>query len=722
MKRFVSLAVLVLLVTPRLDAADQPNIVVILSDDMGWSDLGCYGGELETPNLDALAKGGLRFTQFYNTARCCPTRASLLTGLYPHQAGVGHMMEDRGHSGYRGDLNDSCVTTAEVLKPAGYGTYAVGKWHVTKHAKPEGPKFNWPVNRGFDHYYGTIHGAGSFFDPSSLTRDDSQISPFADPEYKPETYYYTNAITDHAVKFINEHDKATPDKPLFMYVAHTCAHWPMHALPEDIERFKGKFDTGYGLAREARYERLKKMGMIDPNWELSPQAKDWDDVEAVEWEKRCMEVYAAMIYRMDAGIGEIVTSLKDTGRLDDTLILFMQDNGGCAEDMGRKGNESHPDIPRPEKPTLPPIAAADFINGGSVPNQTRDGYPVRMGTNAMPGPADTYVGYGEGWANVSNTPFRLYKHYVHEGGISTPLIAHWPKGINRHGELEKQPGHLIDVMATCVDIAGATYPMERNGKKITPAEGRSLVPAFKGETIDREAIYWEHEGNRAIRVGDWKLVATSEKGAWELYDLAKDRTEMHDLANKHPEKVKELAAKWDAYAKRANVLPYGGWRGNSDASASFSKKRRFSLDGDAALSREQSPNIAKRGFTVAVTIVKPGRNGVLVSQGGAARGWVLYQQDGTVNFLVRNKDRTRLLSSAPLAAEPKTISATLSKQQLALSVDGKTLVASPAFELVGEMPVDGLEVGRDTKGVIGDYAGPFPFDGKIESVAIELAR
>jgi arylsulfatase len=426
-----------------------------------------------------------------------------------------------------------------------------------------------------------------------------------------------------------------------------------------------------------------------------------------------------MIYRMDAGVGKIVQSLKDTGRFDDTLILFMQDNGACAEDMGRKGNAQHPDIARPDKPTLPPIAATDLINGGSVPNQTRDGYPVRMGTHAMPGAADTYIGYGEGWANVSDTPFRLYKHYVHEGGISTPLIAHWPKKITRKGELERQPGHLIDVMATCVDVSGAAYPKEKNGKKITPMEGRSLVPAFEGKTIDRDAIYWEHEGNRAIRVGDWKLVAKSEKGEWELYDMAKDRTEMHDLAKEHPDKVKELAAKWDAYAERANVLPYGGWRGKPEK---FSTQKQFDLQPRASLPRDESPNVAKKGFTVTVTVSEPGANGVLVSQGGAARGWVLYEKDNRLHFLVRNQDKTQILSTGPFASEPKVISAKLTKKKLVLTADGKTLTESDKFPLVGEMPVDGLEVGQDSKGAIGDYEGPFPFDGKIETATIQLAK
>ena len=309
---------------------------------MGYSDLGCYGGEMETPNLNELAKNGLRFTQFYNTGRCCPTRACLLTGLYPHQAGIGWMMSDRGYDGYRGDLNNNCVTIAQALKPAGYSTFGVGKWHVTKHTQPDGPKFNWPLQRGFDRFYGTITGAGSFYDPGTLTRDNTMVSPFADPEYQPEQYYYTNAISDHAIRFIKEHKQKKENDPFFMYVAFTCAHWPMHALEEDIARYRGKYDKGYGYYRKARLERLRKLGLIDENWELSPQHGDWGKVEHKAWEARCMEVYAAMIYRMDQGIGRIVETLKETGNYDNTLILFLQDNGGCQEGVGRQGNSKRP--------------------------------------------------------------------------------------------------------------------------------------------------------------------------------------------------------------------------------------------------------------------------------------------------------------------------------------------------------------------------------------------
>ncbi|MEM9479240.1 MAG: sulfatase-like hydrolase/transferase [Verrucomicrobiota bacterium] len=539
--------------SPLLFAAEKPNIIVMMSDDMGFSDIGCYGSEIDTPNLDALAANGLRFTQFYNTGRCCPTRASLLTGLYPHQAGIGHMMSDRGFDGYRGDLNKECVTIAEVLREAGYGTYISGKWHVTKEINPEGPKFNWPLQRGFDRFYGTIHGAGSFFDPNTLTRDNTYVTPVNDTEYQPEQYYYTDAISDHAVRFINEHCEQKKDDPFFVYVAYTAAHWPMHALEKDIAKYKGKYDSGYNALRRERFERMKDMGLIRRDAELSPDAEDWESYEHKEWDARNMEVYAAMIDNMDQGIGRIVEALKENGELDNTLILFMQDNGGCAENLGRKLRDGAV-ATRPDKPTLPPLDK-DYLQPDMIPKQTRDGYPLMMGPEVMPGPDGTYIAYGRGWANASNTPFREYKHWVHEGGIATPLVAHWPAGIERKNELDKTPSHLIDIMATCVDLAGAEYPSEFNGEKIQPLEGKSLKPAFSGKEVERDALYWEHEGNRAVRVGNWKLVAKGAKGKWELYNIGRDRSEMHDMSAERANIAERLAKKWQAWAERARVLP-----------------------------------------------------------------------------------------------------------------------------------------------------------------------
>lgn len=546
-------AVLVVVARPAAAEAPRPNIVVIVADDMGFSDIGCYGGEIHTPNLDRLGGGGLRFTQFYNTGRCCPTRASLLTGLYPHQAGVGHMMEDRGVDGYRGDLNQHCLSIAQVLKTAGYGTYAVGKWHVTRFAGPEGPKHNWPRQRGFDRFYGTITGAGSFYDPATLVRDNTMISPAADSEYRPKQFYYTDAITDHALRFLTDHQTKRADEPFFLYVAYTAAHWPMHALPVDIAKYRGRYEGGYGPLRRERLSRLKQAGLISPFWQLSPQSGDWDTVTDKAWEARAMEVFAAMVDRMDQGVGRIVDQLERSGKLANTLILFLQDNGGCAEEIGRSADS--PAIERPERPTLPPLAA-DKLELAVIPKRTRDGFPVRQGVGVMAGPADTYISYGRNWANVSNTPFREYKHWVHEGGISTPLIAHWPAGILRGGELEHQPAHLVDIMATCVAVSGAKYPRRQNGEQIYPLEGLRLLPAFAGEPLQREALYWEHEGNRAVREGKWKLVAKGKQGRWELYDMEADRTELNDRASREPERVGRMAALWESWARRVHVLPW----------------------------------------------------------------------------------------------------------------------------------------------------------------------
>ncbi len=527
----------------------KPNVIIIMSDDMGFSDLGCYGGEIHTPNLDALAANGLRFTQFYNTARCCPTRASLLTGLYPHQAGIGHMVSDSGKPGYRGSLNTSCRTIAEVMKANGYRNYMAGKWHVTASIRQDGPKENWPLQRGFDRFYGMISGAGSFYDPFTLCRDNNLISPAADKEYQPKEYYFTDAITDHAVRFVNEHQVHNEKQPFFMYVTYTAAHWPMHALPEDIAKYKGKYDGGYEPIRKARLLKAAELELVDPKQGLSPQAGKWDAVANKEREIACMEVYAAMVDRMDQGIGKLVAELKRTGQFENTLIFFLQDNGGCAEGNGRGATKGRADGPRAAKPSLPPLPA-ESLPANNPPPQTRDGFPVRQGPNVFPGPADTFVAYGEGWANVSNTPFREYKHWVHEGGISTPLIAHWPAGIRAKGELRSEPGHLIDLAATAYDVSGARYPAEA-----TPLEGKSLQPLFLGKPIERDAIYWEHEGNRAVRQGPWKIVAKHNK-PWELYNIGQDRIESNNLASEEPEKLKAMVAKYDAWAKRAHVEPW----------------------------------------------------------------------------------------------------------------------------------------------------------------------
>ena len=513
------------LAAPSLRAAGRPNIVIMMADDMGFSDLGCYGSEISTPNLDGLARGGLRFTQFYNTARCCPTRASLLTGLYPHQAGVGHMMGNYGVPGYRGDLNKECVTIAQVLRPAGYHTLMSGKWHVTP-AQPQS-KHNWPLQRGFEKYFGIIHGAASYYDPVTLTRDNEPIRAGRGG------FYLTDAIASNAADYIREY-AAKPD-PFFLYVAFTSPHWPLHALPTDIEKYKDRYRGGWDRLRAERHRRMIDMGLVSRNWPLTPRDPSvpaWEDAPEKEWMARRMAVYAAQVDRMDQNVGKILRALRAAGAEQNTLILFLADNGGCAEELA-------------PNPRAWPI---------HIPHQTRDGRPVRPGNvpSIMPGPEDTYQSYGVGWANASNTPFRLYKHWVHEGGISSPLIAHWPAVIRKGGGLTSQPGHLVDLMATCVDVAGAKYP----GAPVKPMEGATLRPIFEGSERAGHDIYWEHEGNRAVRHGNWKLVSRYPD-RWELYNLEADRTEMRNLAEQEPARLKQMIAMYEAWAARCGVVPWG---------------------------------------------------------------------------------------------------------------------------------------------------------------------
>jgi len=495
-------------------ASKRPNIVVILADDMGYSDIGCYGSEIHTPNLDRLAAEGLRFSQFYNAARCCPTRASLLTGLYPHQAGMGGMVSRPGKSApegpYQGYLNQTCVTIAEVLRASGYRTYMSGKWHVG-----EAPEY-WPRKRGFDRYFGLISGASSYWEileqkgrERVMARDDARFTP------EPGDFYMTDAFSDYAVQCLEEHQGS--EDPFFLYLAFTAPHWPLHAWPEDIAKYKGTYTQGWDQLRKQRYKRMVELGIIDPKWALSPrddQVPAWATEENKEdWDLR-MAVYAAMIDRMDQGIGRVLASLEKMGVAENTLVLFLSDNGGCHEGVAKRR-----------------------LN--------------RPGTR--PGERGSFVAYQRPWANASNTPFRLFKHWIHEGGIATPCVVRWPARLQARGKLTHQVAHVTDIMATCIDAAGAAYPETYQGHAITPLVGKSLCPIFEGQTrTPHEALYWEHQGNRGVRQANLKLVATRQ-GDWELYDLEADRTELHNLAAQQSEKAKELLGLYDAWADRTGV-------------------------------------------------------------------------------------------------------------------------------------------------------------------------
>ncbi|MBN2712781.1 MAG: arylsulfatase, partial [Planctomycetes bacterium] len=509
----------------------KPNIIWIMADDMGYSDIGCFGGEINTPNLDALAADGLRMSHMYNCARCCPTRASLMTGLYPHQAGVGHMIRNLGVPPYQGYLRDDCATIPELLQQAGFRTLMSGKWHVAGLYKPNAPEewkrdagtegFSLPTQRGFDRYYGTLGGAGSYFNPPTLMRDET----FIDPEG--EDYYLTDAISSEAVKMIGESLDEDASRPFFLYMAYTAPHWPLHAKSEDIERYRGRYDCGWDVLREERTKRLHESGLINEEWELSPrdpESRPWEEAEHKEWESLRMAVYSAQIESMDRGIGMVVDELKKRGVFDNTLIVFLSDNGGCAEYLREDGDEGG----WPECYNLP----------------TGKGTMCRVGNNPDrdPGPAETFMSYDLPWANASNAPFRLFKCWVHEGGISTPLIAHWPQTI-KAGSMDHTAAHIMDLGATALDMAGVEHPETYKGNRIQPLEGVSLLPIFKGHNIEREKpIFWEHLKSRAVREGKWKLVLDRRREVWELYDIEADRTELNDLSAQNPEVVERLKA------------------------------------------------------------------------------------------------------------------------------------------------------------------------------------
>jgi len=512
-----------LTVLPAMDLGDaahgadrrRPNVVLIMADDMGYSDLGCYGGEIRTPNLDRLAAGGLRFTQFYNNAKCAPTRASLLTGLYSQQVGVtGGPMEMR-----------NCVTIAGALRPAGYRTLMVGKWHAA----------GIPVQRGFDRHFGLCDGCCNFFnpgvrrpgegEPGKKWPDEKRRWAIDDKVYQPytpkdEKFYTTDAFTDYALKYLDEY--RDEDKPFFLYVAYTAPHYPLHAWPEDIARYKGKYMIGWDEARRRRYARMVEMGLIDKRWEMSPRDEGsprWADAkDKALWDLR-MAVYAAMIDRMDQNIGRLMTKIRDLGKEDNTLVLFLSDNGGCAEKPC-----TTPDIP--------------------------------------PGPMTSYRSVRLPWANASNTPFRKFKSWDHEGGIATPLVAYWPQVIKDGGRITHQVGHIIDVMATCIDLAGATYPSSYQGHRVLPMEGKSLLPIFQGkQRKGHDALFWHFRHRRAVRQGKWKLLGR-DGGPWSLYDMETDRVELKDLSERHPDKVKELAGLYSAWVKRCkSVSPQPSKRG-----------------------------------------------------------------------------------------------------------------------------------------------------------------
>ncbi|MEM9148424.1 MAG: arylsulfatase [Pseudomonadota bacterium] len=514
----------------------RPNVILVLVDDMGFADLGIMGSEIRTPHLDRLAREGALMSAMYNCARCCPTRASLLTGLYPHSAGVGHMGADLGTPAYQGFLRNDSVTIAEVLRAAGYRTCMAGKWHVAGDFMARDVD-SWrvgdvdhptPRQRGFDRFYGIVDGVTHFFSPHFMLEDDARV------DVVPDDFYFTDAITDKAIGMVEEAVGA--EQPFFLYLAHAAPHWPLHAPAQDIARYDGIYACGWDAIRTARHEEMNARGILRSPWDISPrdcEVRPWESMEMPDWEASKMAAYAAMVDRMDQSIGRMVAALDRLGQRENTLILFLSDNGGCAEFMAEDG-------------------WAKFF-----PDTLQDGRRIAMGNRPglRPGGALTYQSYDRPWANVSNAPFRLFKHYVHEGGISTPLIAHWPGRIGP-GVIAHEPAHVVDVLPTILEATGAAALSELGGHAIQPLEGESVLPMLTGRPWSREQpIFFEHEGNSAIRHGAFKLVRRYGH-AWELYDMDADRTELSDLAGRNAPLEADLLGQYGAWAERVGVLDW----------------------------------------------------------------------------------------------------------------------------------------------------------------------
>jgi len=539
MKRIIGISIIVVLTVhisfgQKKQEAKRPNLLLIMVDDMGFSDIGSYGSEIQTPNIDKLAYEGIRFREFYNNSICAPTRASLLTGQYPHRAGVGYFDVNLGLPAYQGFLNRESLTLAEVLKQNGYSTLMSGKWHVGKDSLSR------PNQRGFEQFYGILGGAANYFDasplpfgnspyPVTLIKNNQRLKP------KPDSYYFTDEIGKNAVEFLDEQNKT--GKPFFLYVAFTAPHWPLQALPEDIAKYKGRYDIGWDSLRVQRLARQKELGIIDPAQTIAardPEVPHWNKLtwdEQQLWKAK-MEVYAAMIDRMDQNVGRILAKLKELKKDDNTVIIFISDNG--AQGGYRSFNQ---------------------LNRGIVKNAG----PI--------GTSGSFDYQEQSWAYVSNTPHRQYKNNMHEGGISSPFIAWFPKQI-KGGNIIKGTGHLIDIAPTFYELSGATYPASYNGVKSNLLAGKSLVPSLTGNATEvnrGEPLFWERAGNRAVRSNNWKLVTTYPSYKWELYDLSKDRGETLEVSSKYPEVVNQLSIEYFKWAEKTGVVDYDKIKPNQPA-------------------------------------------------------------------------------------------------------------------------------------------------------------
>jgi arylsulfatase len=669
----------------------RPNILVVLADDLGYSDLGCYGGEIETPHIDALAAAGARFTQMYNSARCCPSRASLMTGLYPSQAGIGDFTTSHPHPtrgpGYLGRLNDSCVTMGEALGASGYECFYVGKWHLHPATGP--------ISRGFDEFYGyTDDHSHDQYDADYYLRLPAGREKEIDPP--PEDFYATDVFNQYALEFIRQGQRS--GRPWFLFLGHSSPHFPVQAPAARADKYMPIYSRGWDVLREERFARMRHLGLVDGDrWQLSPRALvpvDRDDIangysgqpnpawDSLDSDRqtdlaRRMAIFAAMVESIDSGVGNIVEHLRETDCLDDTLIIFLSDNGACYE-WGPYGFDG---ISR---------------RGENV---------IRTGTRVREiGQPGTHQSYGSGWANLGNTPFRMYKHFTHEGGISTPLIAHWPKGFGTSSDWIRQPAHVMDVLPTVLEAAGAPYPSQIRGVKSTPLQGTSLLPAIRREDVGLRTLGFDHQGARAWREGDWKVVWSKrmpEEIGWELYSLAEDRCETNDLASVYPDRVASMAAEWEAWARRVDVI----WEPPAEQD----------------LPADQSPSIANRALRIEAKVRGQNPDGVVVAQGGNQVGYALHFISGRPAFDVRIDGVVTRIESQRAVAGEIVLVATLTATEMTLTVDGNQPLTIPSAGLIPREPIDRLSVGGDDQTAAGDYDAPNSFSGTVLSHRVETS-
>ena len=698
---------------------DAPNIVLIILDDVGFADLGCYGGDIETPRLDSLAASGLRYANFRTTAMCSCTRAALLTGLNHHSAGMGWLADiDSGFPGYRGDLTLEAATLAEVLRDAGWSTFLVGKWHVNNvaHNGPTGPFHNWPTNRGFERAYWYQGHSTDYFRPGALY---DGLTPVEAPAR--DDYYVTDDLTDRAIRDIRTQKASDPTRPFFLQLAYSGAHSPLQAKAEDRDHYRGRFDKGWDQVRHERLARQKALGLIAETAELPPLsfgADPWDTLTPQQKRvyARYMEVYAGVIGALDRNIGRLMDALQALGQADNTLVMVFSDNGGSPEGT----------------PTGTPNILASALGGGVPLDEAEKLHDV------MGGP-DTFPHYPMGWANASNTPYRLYKQYTNLGGVADPLIVHWPKRIAEKGAIRRQFVHVVDLFPTVLEAAGVQRPESYRGLPQKPLEGASAFATFNASAArTRTEQYYELGGFRAYQDGEWRLVAVHKRGAsfekdhWALYNTRTDPTELHDLADQHPDVAAALLKKWNAAAVRYNVLPLD----DRNLVIKMMQQRLRTLKPHwvfhppvDVLPTDVAPLVCGQDHEITVTFDRPRdvRNGVLVSHGSTPAGYSLFLQDGRLIYETSLAPWRERIDGGPVPEGRVTVKyrQTMKLRPVdgtgALFVNGEHRADHTFRHMLVTASYDGFAIGADPGGQVSRaYGGNNAYPAPIHEVRVDI--